>query len=211
MAQGLQIIGDHGVVQIDQDYSNLVMIAKGTHSWSAYDGSFTLTLPTVATPLLAIRTSTPVWVYTNNAIGTTSYVFYSSSAGSCTYYLFDKSIAATGSHGLQVFKANGELAYHSSWPILRIGNMVQVTHGMSVGASTSVGAPYGGTWAAVLTSSRFKAFMVSAGQHARAWDALACTDSGATCMVQQIAPISGVLVADQPHNGHILLVDVTGY
>lgn len=217
MSYGLQIVGSHGVTQIDENYTNLALIATGGASFTtASAGGFggSITLPTVATPLLAIKSSTPVYMTSDNAIPNTTYSFFAASAGSLTYYLFDQSTSTNGeTWGLQVFNASGAMTYHSSWKILRIGAIGSTPSGSlstTPGLPVTLSAPYAGSWAAVQASLRFQHTANFIGTQ-RFFEGLTCDNSGATVSLQSVV-ISGPHFAnDQPNGGNILLIDVTGY
>jgi len=217
MAYGLQIQGSHGVTQVDQDYTNLCLIDRGTVSWDA-NVIQTLSLSTLSSPLLAIRTDTPVLIFSNNNIGTTSYFLSSTSSGSGTYYLFDRATTTNGEPwGLAIYNSAGALTFHSSWKILRIGAIGQVPNGSLNGDGTPIGstslsisAPYSATWAAVACSVRYRSFLVNGQQAMLAFEAVSCNDSAATLTVMGRL-LAGQDVRDQPNGGALMMIDVTGY
>lgn len=152
MATGLRINNDVGTTQIDETYSNLVLIEKKTVTISvpvttAYDYIASGDVVAIAVncypetfTTTAVSFSSGVWVYRlsfyNNPLTT----------GTCTFtiYAFGKAPAPTENFGVRVRDGSGGLIYHSQMKPLRI---------LSVqGGASFYSAPVGRTVAAMFLS-----------------------------------------------------------
>lgn len=233
MGYGLQVVGAHGVTQIDQDFVNLAVVAKGTLNLPAYNGiaadgqpnglaTAQLTVGGVSRPMLFIRTSgnVPVAVASNGGVPTVTYTFYNPSAVTIYWYVFDETSAGPGAdYGLTVYTAGGTLAYASNWSVLRLGAVGSIPNADSNtydGAqSATVAAPYTATWAACIASVR-TAYATGTESQVIAW-ADGCYISGNSAVVKPVETynITFMFASDyrftQPIGGKLLLADVTGY
>lgn len=147
---GVQINNDYGVVQIDQDYSNHLLVSKGRGVTYAANGMAMFQVPYAGTGTAPILCLKPVngfaflyaapnrnqagnWTIAANAVGV-----------SVDWYLFDANVASQDvGPGLSVYDANGRLAYNSSQRSLNV--VSQLTTPASDGAyqfSQNVGGDY---------------------------------------------------------------------
>lgn len=152
MATGLKIFNDSGTIQIDETYSNLVLIEKKTVTialpvTTAYDYIASGDVVAIAVKCYpetftttAVSFSSGVWVYRlsfyNNPLTT----------GTCTFtiYAFGKVPTPSEDFGLAVYNASGGLVYHSQMKPLRILAVL--------GGASFYSAPVGRTVAAMFLS-----------------------------------------------------------
>lgn len=157
MPTGLDIYNDYGTLQINEKYSNLLFMLKGTLTVSTLSDQYTYSYKAVlyvpginpeiyinsaGTAYVAIGSKTPVsngWNFT----------IYASSPVTLTYYVFDTNGLPSGNFGLQVFKEDRTLVYDSSCKVLQIVDIFSL--GMPSSQRTY---PTGKTYAARLTYSR---------------------------------------------------------
>lgn len=143
MSAGIRVVNDSGTVQIDDQYSNLRLIQKGTvpigKTEVSIAGSF---------PILVLRLEQPVgggpdlyvfqeacvrrgasWVYT---IGTT--LGGVAKPGTVVeYYAFDKAAPRTSTFGMQTFNSSGELIYDANEKYLKILRSIHVANFKTIG------------------------------------------------------------------------------
>ena len=166
MAAGIQVKGDHGVIQIDADYRNLVFISKHTFTTttggliadSSY-GSISFTGRT--TPVIAIR-STMATTVMAATIGSTS-TFYIIAKGpvgqTFTVYLYDVP-PPPSAHGvgLQVFDASGNIAFDSNWKPMVVSDAFSVPSSFLTanGSSSWRTIPTGRQWAIVHSANTIR-------------------------------------------------------
>lgn len=146
---GLEVVGAHGSLQINENYENLYLTQKGTISILTGLASTPYTIDIAGNmPLLFIGPTTTdahivvagrvlisasVWRYTLYAHSLNN---PSSFLVNIPYYIFDVTVPTDSGFGLQVFKANGELAFDSGSKFLRIKQVIQMT---SIANSYTVG------------------------------------------------------------------------
>jgi hypothetical protein len=217
MPFGLQVIGSHGVVQIDETYANLALRAQGSLSVPGLSGA-SVVVSGLEMPIICIRNTGGVHVHisSDQAVPNVTYTMRSKSATTVQWFVFDKTAPAATGYGLNVYKDDGSLTYSTDWKVMRIGAIGDVpnqadAYTMSYGSLT---APYAATWAACLTSSR----LVSSGgsvQQILFGDGIVGADAGASTDYISIGT-SPIPSADPPQvllsqGGKMMLVDVTGY
>lgn len=131
MPYGFNITNDNGYTQVDQNYSNLALIQKGTVTVNTLlDGNYTTTITFTGrvSPVLAIRPplngTVGIDYYASSTDPTSrTYRFWSSSIITVEYWLFDSNAAMpTSGYGINVYKANGSGAWSSEWKTLRISD-----------------------------------------------------------------------------------------
>lgn len=187
MPAGLQVINEYGTIQIDQDYINLCLSAKGTMTTSN-DGLVHPQPMEVATisvngsnPLLALRGPTGKRlnverVSVSGNIFTFRVKSQSSSSFTFSYWVFDKAEWAMSGNlgvGLQVFKGNGEVAFDSGSRPLRIVDVVDFGQPTSTIPNTtgtftqeaSIGVPGGRTFATIQGANCYVATQWDTGQY----------------------------------------------
>jgi len=129
MSTGLSVLNTASTYQITESYIGFGLKASGTLTATATTGSVTISGCT--TPLIAFYSSSDVKLYTAiNASGTYTYSFRSFS-GSVTvnYFVFDKASSAlgvSGTNGLVVYDASGNMLFHSAMKPLRIVGAVNL-------------------------------------------------------------------------------------
>lgn len=157
MPTGLDIYNDYGTLQINEKYSNLLFMMKGTLTLSTLSDQYTNAYKAVLfvaaiDPEIYINGTGAAYV----AIGSKTQVsngwnftIYSDRPVTLTYYVFDTNGLPSGNFGLQVFKEDRTLVYDSSCKVLQIIDL------FSLGMPSSQKAfPTGKTYAARLTYSR---------------------------------------------------------
>lgn len=136
MPAGLQVIGYHGVVQIDENYTNMGLRHRGQ---AALTGLTDLVVTDVDTPLLCIKSpNMAVMLVGATRSGSTITYRLASAAGVIDWYVFDKMRAppaGSSGAGLQVYTSAGVLAFDSTNPPMRI-----------VGIADLASAPPNGTY-----------------------------------------------------------------
>lgn len=126
MPAGFQVIGDHGVVQIDENYTNLSLRHRGQ---AALTGLFDLAVPDVDTPLLCLKSpNMAVMLVGATRSGSTITYRLASAAGTVDWYVFDKMRAPAGSSGagLQVYTGAGVLTFDSASNPMRLAGLASV-------------------------------------------------------------------------------------
>jgi hypothetical protein len=165
MTAGIQIVNENSVIQIDQDYKNLVMVAKGSVTTTG-------ALPTTAdisvtanNPVIAFVSSVPVCVTRMQSSGT-SWIYRVATFGAAAtvdYYVFDtpELVTVSDTFGIEVRKADGSLAWHSSMKTLKVVAFLEVpvpNVNDNDAGSDSVSLPGGKTYAIVPANQIFKSF-----------------------------------------------------
>lgn len=149
MIAGIQVVNDSGTVQIDDQYSNLRLVQKGTVPIGKTEvsiiGSF---------PVLVLRLEQPEgggpdlyvypeacvrkgvsWVYT---IGTTLGGI-AKPGTSVEYYVFDKGSPRTSTFGMQTFNSSGELIFDANEKYLKILKSIHVANFKTIGVIPVLG------------------------------------------------------------------------
>ena len=142
MSFGFSINNDFGQTVVNENYTNMALVEKGTISMTTRHLSagnpFTavLTRTGLVNPIIFIRPSAQsasgswdlgVGVDTKYDNGTYTFRFWGGMASgrSCDWWLFDSTAPApTMLHGLAVYKPSGDAAWYSSWKVLRISQVV---------------------------------------------------------------------------------------
>lgn len=214
MPAGFQVIGDHGVVQIDENYTNMGLRHRGQ---AALTGLSDLVVTDVDTPLLCIKSpNMAVMLVGATRSGNTITYRLSSAAGAIDWYVFDKMRAppaGSSGAGLQVYTSAGALAFDSTNPPMRIAGITDLAsaqQGVYPPPPGAITAP-AGDYAACLSFSRV--YATYGGQPD--WmlgDGIKTSSTGVvtqSIVFKQIPPYAipdGYL---QPVGGKLFLVDVT--
>lgn len=221
MPAGLQVIGDHGVVQIDENYTNYALKYSGR---TFIANRATLTLNGLVNPILCLRTpeGRAVFVSSNQSFPDVTYTLITgldSQIGTTVeWYLFDQTVSADSGTGLSVYRADGSIAYNTSWKVMKVGAVAQVRdigdNEMPGDAEGRVAAPYAGKWAVCLSSARGAIVPDGSGRLANfLYDGVVTDDTGAQTGVVEINRIpwrSEDGVQPGPLRGGVLiLVDVS--
>lgn len=160
MTAGIQVIGDHGSVQIDENYYSMVLMTSGTLSTSlqnveapdttgyapqAYLATVTYT---GTSPVVCIDTKNqPIaFFYTlrnGNQFTFTFLSFNTSGSGAAatfTYYIYDTMPNISASNqGLTVYNASGNVVFSSDYEPLRIINFAQLPNSWTIQQPSGTG------------------------------------------------------------------------
>lgn len=162
MPAGLTIVNDGNVVQIDENYRNLVLHSKQTVSiatqfqsssvsGTVYTG--TASVPAGVPHVVAIAAPAGVALGPQTAAGVLS--LFARAQTQATVYVFAAPGASGATAGLQVFNAAGEPVFDSTLQYMRVAASVQVPNRVTPTdtAFSFTGAP-SGTYAVAATHSR---------------------------------------------------------
>lgn len=127
MTAGLQVYGSHGVIQIDQDYRNFVVVASGSKvsgDWVASGASnyLQIVVTSATAPLLAFKCAEQVGLgYTAISGSTWTITLLTNNPAALDYWVFDVSPAASpASFGLEIYNASSERVFHTSQKPMRV-------------------------------------------------------------------------------------------
>jgi hypothetical protein len=130
MPVGLQVYGSHGVLQIDENYKNLVVVASGskvTGDWTFAGGSYyvQITVTNFVTPLIAFKSDEDVGLGYSSISGSNwTFTFLTNNPAAMSYWVFDQSPSASpGNVGLEVYNNSGERVYHSEQKPMRVAGV----------------------------------------------------------------------------------------
>lgn len=130
MPAGLQVFTASGVIQIDENYQNYMLLQKASISASSltgpngervtgvevYTSSVSEMVAIRSTALAALHSITPSGAGLRYIFGT---------AGTVTYYRYGLGVASGQSFGLQIFNAAGKLVFDAASPALRVTSIIQ--------------------------------------------------------------------------------------
>lgn len=228
MPAGFQIIGAHGVVQVDENYVNLGLIAKGTVTIPAGGVPLNQAAQIVvagSSPVLCIR---PVSTYATirrvqKSGGTYSYTLqggYANANGTgptaetFNWYLFDRMALTTMSNtGVQVFNATGEITFNSNGNPMRVAAVGQIQNASIATSPAVVSAASSGAYAACMTQGRIDSavFAPGTGEETHIFiEAVKINASGASTGYLMDGLIPAAVNVQSYQGGQILLVDVAG-
>lgn len=158
MPAGLTVVNDSNVVQIDENFRNLVLQSKQTvnlttrFQTSSYTG--TVTVPTSTPCVVAVASpSTGVTIGPVTTAGVLT--LYGRTQSQATVYVFCPATSAPSTVGLQVFNAAGEPVFDSGLQYMRVTAALQIPD-RGTGTDTPytyAGAPTG-TYAVVVSHFR---------------------------------------------------------
>lgn len=150
MPAGMQVVNDSGIIQIDQDYSNHLLVSKGRGVTVAGNGMASFTVPYNGNGTAPIICFKPLdgwafvfsgprlnqagqWVIAANDVGKT-----------VDWYVFDTNITAQDvGPGLSVYNDAGRLVYNSNQQALKVKQQVVVPVQMDTFEySVNVGGDY---------------------------------------------------------------------
>lgn len=109
MPSGIQIVNNSGVVQVDQDYSNFLLVSKGVGS-----GEFTISVGNSKAPLLCMRPSALTYLQRFDYVQNGTSTWTVRSDGQVNWYVFDSSVPSPGNSGLEVYRGDGSLAFSTN-------------------------------------------------------------------------------------------------
>lgn len=172
MPAGLQVFNDSNTVQIDDEYSNLMFIRKGTLTLTD-GGTLDVVVTNRVSPKVAIRVTdnqasskSTACLYSVIDSGSTRTFRYRVEAGivgavtTLEYFVFDRGTPVSSGFGLQTFNSAGELIFDSGQKYLAIDSVLVSNNyeadgftfaGKSIVINTSrtyaiVFGEYGGYW-----------------------------------------------------------------
>lgn len=215
MPAGFQVVGSHGLVQVDGDYFNLGLAAKGTVNVAGpayYNAAATVTV-TGSTPILCIRSAavTASIVKVSRAGSQYTYSISGNSAGAVDWFLFDK-MALGATSGLQVFSAAGDLVFDAASRPMRVVAVYQINDTDTKTGSSSLALPAGGVYAACISQGR-KWGVSTANSIDEYTDGVTMTANaearGIIKTRSTSKPTSQIVIAPTG-GGQILIVDVSG-
>lgn len=225
MPAGFQVIGDHGGVQIDENFYNMTLKAKGSvtypdtqlvltmHPWA-------ITVPNTISPVLCFHVTHFTSIESvSSANGNTTYSGYIFAAigGTMEWYAFDRMpapISPTGA-GLSVFDVNGQLTFSSEYPPMKIAaiHTIPDSTGNPDGNSEyySYSNPGAGKYAACLSSPKV-GYILGGGQTSYYKQGVAANSDayGVFYMGSASFVVPGSQPYYNPKGGQLVLVDVTG-
>lgn len=129
----IEVLNDSGSVLIDDEYSNLVLATKGTVSFSGNVATIDYSSADGAMPLLAIRSSFYVALFSIARPSSSIYRFTLYKAtdepgASVDYFLFHLPHAVQSAGGIvQLFNAQGRLVFDSNLKYFRMAMIDQIT------------------------------------------------------------------------------------
>lgn len=231
MVAGLQIKNDAYILQIDQDYKNLGLVAKATvatdtllYAISPYSSYKTVALPGgLVNPVVAFSSTSPCIVMDQDDTAI-SLLCQGPIGTSVTYYVFAEVPTTAPAHGagLVVFLGSGEVAYSSEFPYLRVLTTITTSAGSLNGGTGNIAASgsFTGKTVAVVQNSGSFAQHTNGGSGgagtvpATAYGAGAYVPTGPYVQVDCIKVFGFGSVTgwhqDGP-DGAWLVIDVTGY
>lgn len=223
MPTGFQVIGDHGGIQIDENFYNMTLLAKGTTPYNPVDANgdvnwlipFQFSVSGATTPIICFKTPKVVALATSVKSGSTfTYTgnVFSSDAGSFSWYVFDRMPNVSNHAGLNVYDASGNITFNSDYVPMKIVNLYKLPDG-AITASTSswYTNTSGRDIAACLTSPRIGAFLSGGGMTALYTEGVAADITGAGTASIGIGSIPGSHTgAATTTGGYLMTVDVTG-
>lgn len=137
MPAGMEVYGDHGLLQITDQWCSVGFRGKydglflGGYGqwWGSEYGRATVDVVAI-TPIIAVYSSFPVGIRAVYGIGTNTWRVElncpSGYAGSrCEVFVFDQQVASGTTSGFQVFRADGSLAFDSGVQYARIRGMAR--------------------------------------------------------------------------------------
>lgn len=132
MPAGIEVINDNGSIQIDQNYSNYLLKAKGIATTSAIAPQIHIADISVSNseaPILCVRPTaglTAVNLITqHNPGGVTTFRLVTHSVASVEWFIFDAGRAVADiSPGLSVYLPDGSLAYNSNAAALKVESVI---------------------------------------------------------------------------------------
>lgn len=144
MPVGIQVFGDSGAVQIDDNYANLSLAGKGALNPGnpSQDGGNVMTVSTAAAnAIIFLRASGLVKLGAISDSGGTRTFTIQMATGvtSCAYWIFGKPPAPTSNFGLQIFDANGNCTFDATLKYMRVIGAVNTS-------STPLGGAVGGNF-----------------------------------------------------------------
>jgi hypothetical protein len=226
MPAGFQLVNAHGMVQVDESYVNLALVAKGVVSIPAGGIGGIHAAPQIhypgISPILCIRpVNTYAFIRRVMKSGSTySYVINGGFAGAMngsplaetfSWYIFDRMSQVPASNsGLQVFNASGELTFSSNSRPMRVVTAGQIPNAPLRTTPAVVNAGKYGVYAACMTQGRMDGQAMINNQGAMFKEGIKIDSNGAVTVAAFDFMTSVYGLATSDSGGQILLVDVSG-
>ncbi|HWX01430.1 hypothetical protein [Collimonas sp.] len=216
MAAGLQVFGDSGVAQIDQDYFNYVFKQSGALSFPDAVAGRTVSVSVGGvSPIVVIKSQNlgiAIWrVSQSGSAFTFEFVQDAVSPPGTPFqwYLFDKGPPSPGNFGLQVFGPDGSLSFDSSSFNLKIA---QLLPGVASSGNSNNGFFYAnvpaGNWGFVMTNPRMRYMGSPSG--AGFAQVESCRVTSNAVYIHEVSVGVASQNMTQSVGGDLLLVDLTG-
>ncbi|MFJ2989944.1 hypothetical protein ACIPF8_18925 [Collimonas sp. NPDC087041] len=154
---GLQVVGSHGVIQVDQNYFNLQFKQSGWVTTSNVANSYVEFSVSAINPLIVLKSPDAVAtiIATTRSGNTYTYRIAAATATTVYWYLFDSSVPTpSNGYGLRVYNSAGQLTFDSGTRALKIYSLLS---DVSVGSGTTGGKIAdlpAGNWGTILTRPR---------------------------------------------------------
>jgi hypothetical protein len=206
MPAGFQVIGSHGVVQIeDSDVANLSFRQTGVTGGGTTD----ITIYNVSAPLICLRTLAGTPAAVRGATYWSGHVTYRLIGGAVQWYVFDRPVNAPAPVGLTVYGPDGTVTYSSDQPPMKIMGAANVPDGGMVWDAVwaSIAAPYAGVWAGCLLGPRATDYDPEGPPRLEFIEGVLTTS---THVETRRVSVTGGLVYMVLKGGVLLLVDVAG-
>ena len=214
MPAGLQIIGSHGIAQIDETYKNFVVVASGSKAsgdWAVSGVSYfvNIVVSDAVAPLLAFKCAEFV-ALSNTAISgaTWTITLRTNNPAALDYWVFDESPSTSpASVGIEIYNSAGARVYHSAQKPLRVAGtgagtytsgrtyaVIRADPGFA-SSTTATGLPFPEEWQfdGAIEAAKVVSNVVTAG--------------GVTTDNALVSPKPGVFTA--AYIGPTLVIDVT--
>lgn len=217
MPAGFQVVGSHGVVQVDQNFINLGLAGKGTvavpgANASGWMGRATVTV-TGTSPILCLRpTSNYAAIFSVARTGNTYTYTIAGTPGNVAWYLFDRmSPGSAGQVGFEVRDANGITTFNSNFAPMIVAAIGQIPHASMTTTPASINTGVARTYAACMSEGRRQTGYIPPAGIANIYiETLNINATGASTSYGLAQQIPAEVDYDSTQAGQILLVDVTG-
>lgn len=219
MPNGFKIIGDHGVVQIDDTFFNLGLKAKGLLYMPPQTANMQVATLTVTanTPVLCIRpvaTSIALLSVTRSGDQYT-YTFggFDPSAETFAWYLFDKMPVVAQRGAAMVWNANGEPVFNSDYPPMKVAGIANLPNANLTTQAGAIDVGAAGVYAVCVSQGRIEhtSVRVNMGfQGVLYVEGVKVTNTGAVTkpVLRSRDSFGGLYGMSQ--GGQLMLVDVAG-
>lgn len=225
MPAGLQVYNSDGVFQIDGEFKNLCLRSKVTVTCNVATSNGTnnnyasaaQNYSGITNLVIALRSSATCMVYWVSA---TQFVIISDTNGaSVTVYLFGDPPAASGTSGLQVYNATGQLVFDSDRQYMRVaGFQIMSAHFATYNypagktyATIASGGFWGRTIATGAPPGASNYYLSEWQRPGWSWSGTTLTMAGISTYFSFFPDSAGPITYESLSDTFILVLDVTGY
>jgi len=215
MPSGFKIVGDSGVVQVDDNFYNLTYIGKVEATFNS-TGALVVSMEKPGILITAIKSSTPVAVDRVSEdpvlVNYYRYYFYGTPNTSFTMYQFRQTTTGDTPNGnLMVYNASGQPTFNSNSKVMKVVGVYDLPNNSLEVYPLTVNVGRTGEFAAVLTQGR--RFAPFTGQD-ESWvytEGVTITPTGAVTgeVLIKTIPFGGIIF-DTYGGGQLMLIDVAG-